>query len=294
MTDLRADSDRGAAFAHLLRRRAAEVASPAAIMGIVNVTPDSFSESGLLQEPGRAIAHARRLAEQGAEILDIGGESTRAQAAPVPETEELRRVIPVIAALKGGGPLISIDTMKAGVAEAAIKAGAAIVNDVRGLQGDPDLAHVAARHGAGVIAMHNPGLLGSSTPLAGDPVEACLAFFARSVAIARSAGIKDDRLVLDPGFGFGKSVEQNFELLARLPELLALGFPILVGTSRKSFIGKVTGREVTERLIGTVATNVAAALAGAAMVRVHDVAEHAEAMRVAAAIRAAGRAGMAS
>jgi dihydropteroate synthase len=162
------------------------------------------------------------------------------------------------------------------------------VNDVRGLQGDPDLPEVAARHGAGVIAMHNPGLLGSSHRLPGDPVQVCLAFFERSLEVARRAGIGEDRLVLDPGFGFGKSVEQNLELIARLPELARLGFPILSGTSRKSFIGKVTGRQVSDRIYGTIVTNVAAALSGAAIVRVHDVPAHVEAMRMVAAIRAAG------
>lgn len=276
----------------MLRRwRESREASPAIIMGIINVTPDSFSEGGLLRETDDAISHANRLCAEGAAIIDIGGESTRPNATPVSEAEELRRVIPVIEAVRDGGSLISVDTMKAAVAEAALRAGAGIVNDVRGLQGDPEVAHVAARHGAGVIAMHNPGLFGSGTKLERDPVEACIAFFVRSLEIARSAGIQEDRLVLDPGLGFGKSVQQNFELLARLPELMSLGFPVLVGTSRKSFIGKVTGRGLSERLIGTVASNVAAALAGAAIIRVHDVVEHVDAMRIAAAIRGAGRAG---
>ena len=282
------EADRGAAFADLIARWwSGGRASPALVMGIVNVTPDSFSDGGLFATREAAVAHGLRLAEEGAQIVDVGGESTRGNAEAVPDAEELRRVIPVVEALRRSAALVSIDTMKAGVAEAALLAGAAIVNDVRGLQGDPDLAHVAARHGAGVVAMHNPGLLGSTTPLQGDPVEACLAFFTRSLAIARRAGIREDRLVFDPGFGFGKSPEQNLELLARLPELMAAGFPILVGTSRKSFIGKITGRDLSERVIGTVVTNVAAALAGAAIVRVHDVAEHVEAMRVVAAIRGA-------
>ena len=179
--------------------------------------------------------------------------------------------------------------MKASVAAAALEAGAHIVNDIRGLQGDPDMAGVAASWGAGVVAMHNPGLLGSAEPLPGDPIGLCLRYFERSVEIARTAGIPADRIALDPGFGFGKSPEQSLELLARLHELAAAGFPLLVGTSRKSFIGKITGRELPDRLIGTLVTNVAAALAGAAIIRVHDVAEHADAMRMAAAIRAAGR-----
>jgi dihydropteroate synthase len=261
------------------------------VMGIVNVTPDSFTDGGLFLDAEVARAHGARLAEEGAPILDIGGESTRGNATPVPPDEEMRRVLPVIEGLRHLSALISIDTMKASVATAAIEAGAHIVNDIRGLQGDPELPQVAARHGAGVIAMHNPGLLGSAKPLAGDPVAACLAYFERSLDIARSAGIAEDRIVLDPGFGFGKSPEQNLELLSRFSELNALGFPVLAGTSRKSFIGKVTGRDGAERLIGTIVSNVAAAFAGAAIIRVHDVFEHVEAMRMAAAIHGAGKAG---
>jgi dihydropteroate synthase len=288
-------ADRGAPFAKLLRDwRAGGRANPTIVMGIVNVTPDSFSDGGLFLDAGAAIAQGIKLAAEGAAILDIGGESTRGNAEPVPADEEMRRVLPVVSGLISTGVLISVDTMKASVAEAALEAGAHIVNDIRGLQGDPALAEVAARHGAGIIAMHNPGLLGSSKPLPGDPVEACLSFLERSLEIARRAGVLEDRIALDPGFGFGKSPEQNLELLARLPELGVLGFPLLVGTSRKSFIGKVTGRDLDERLIGTIVTNIAAALAGAAIVRVHDVAEHVEAMRMAAAIRGAAPAGTAA
>jgi dihydropteroate synthase len=261
------------------------------VMGIVNVTPDSFTDGGLFFDPNVAAAHGAKLAGEGAAILDIGGESTRGNATPVPPDEEMRRVLPVIEGLRHLSALISIDTMKASVAIAAIAAGAHIVNDIRGLQGDPELPKIAARHGAGVIAMHNPGLLGSAKPLAGDPVAACLAYFERSLDIARSAGIAEDRIVLDPGFGFGKSPEQNLELLARFSELNALGFPVLAGTSRKSFIGKVTGRDGAERLIGTIVSNIAAAFAGAAIIRVHDVFEHVEAMRMAAAIQGAGKTG---
>jgi dihydropteroate synthase len=281
-------SDVGAGFAALLRAwREGGRKSPAIVMGIVNVTPDSFSDGGLFAETDAAVAQAKRLSAEGAAILDIGGESTRGGATAVSVGEERQRVLPVIAALAGGDALISIDTMKASVAAAALAAGAHIVNDVRGLQGDPALAKVAAAHGAGVCIMHNPAILGSAKPLEGDPVAHCLRFFERSLAIARRAGVPEDRIVLDPGFGFGKSLEQNLELLARFSELGALGFPLLSGTSRKSFIGKITGRKLRERVIGTVVTNVAAALAGAAIVRVHDVAEHVEAMRMAAAIRGA-------
>lgn len=277
----------GDGFAALLQRWRRGGVAPI-IMGIVNVTPDSFSDGGLYLEPDAAIAQGRRLLQEGAEILDIGGESTRKDAAPVDEDEEKRRVLPIIAALRTSSALISIDTMKASVAEAAIDAGAHIVNDVRGLQGDPGMAEVAARRGAGVVAMHNPGVLGSADPIPGDPIQALSRYFERTLAIARRAGIDDGRIVLDPGFGFGKTPEQNLEILARLKELERLGFPLLVGTSRKSFIGRVTGRESSDRLIGTLVTSVVAAFAGAAILRVHDVAAHVEAMRMAGAIRAAG------
>ena len=264
------------------------------IMGIVNVTPDSFSDGAQFLDADRAIKHGRSLAESGAAILDIGGESTRAQASPVSAQQEIGRVVPVVAGLARTGVVLSIDTMKPEVATAALEAGAHVVNDIRGLQGDPHLAEVAARFGAGVVVMQNPGLLGSAQPLPGDPVSACLDFFDRSLEVARRAGIGEDRMALDPGFGFGKSLEQNLELLARLPELAVLGLPILVGTSRKSFIGKITSRpEAADRLLGTLATNIAAALAGAAIVRVHDVPEHGEALAMAAAIRAASPAGAA-
>jgi dihydropteroate synthase len=283
----------GDGFAEMLKAwRNGGTARMPIVMGIVNVTPDSFTDGGLFLDADAARRHGADMAQKGAAILDIGGESTRGNATPVTPDEEMRRVLPVIGGLRDLRSLISIDTMKASVAAAGIEAGAHIVNDIRGLQGDPELPKVAARHGAGVIAMHNPGLLGSAKPLAGDPVAACLAYFGRSLDVARHAGIAEDRIVLDPGFGFGKSPEQNLELLARFSELNALGFPVLAGTSRKSFIGKVTGRDGAERLIGTIVTNVAAAFAGAAIVRVHDVSEHVEAMRMAAAIQAAGKAGV--
>jgi dihydropteroate synthase len=287
-TEGSAGANVGAGFAQLIARfGAGGRGAPPIVMGIVNVTPDSFSDGGLFLDRDAAIAAARAQIAAGAEIVDIGGESTRGNAVAVPEEEELRRVLPVVAALRSAEALISIDTMKAPVAAQAIAAGADIVNDIRGLQGDPRMAEVAARHGAGVVAMYNPGLLGSAKPIAGDPVAACLAFFERTLDIARRAGILEDRIVLDPGFGFGKAPEQNLELIARLDELAALGFPLLVGTSRKSFIGKVTGEAAPGRLVGTLATNVAAALAGAAIVRVHDVPEHVTAMKMTAAIRAA-------
>ena len=290
-----AEADRGASFARLLAEwRAVGRSAPALIMGIINVTPDSFSEGGLFADTEAAIAHAGALAAAGAAILDIGGESTRPNAIPVPAHEEMLRALPVIRAASETGAVISVDTVKPSVAEAALSAGAHVVNDIRGLQGDPEMAHIAARHGAGVVIMHNPGFLGSSSGTEGDPVSACLAFFERSLAIAAEAGIAADRIVLDPGFGFGKTVEQSLELLARLPELTGTGHPILVGISRKSFIGKLLGREPDQRLIGTLATHVAAALGGAAILRVHDVAEHVDAARMAAAIRGAMPASLAA
>ena len=283
-----APGERGEGFALLLRRCAAGgAACPAILMGIVNVTPDSFSDGGLFAQSAAAVAHGRAMAADGAAILDIGGESTRPSAQHVNLDEEAARVLPVIGGLAGTA-LLSIDTTKAEVADAALAAGAHIVNDIRGLQGDPAMADVAAQHGAGVIAMHNPGLLGSSSGTEGDPVAACLRFFEISIGIASRAGIKEDRLVLDPGFGFGKTVEQSLELLRRLPELVRFGFPIMVGTSRKSFIGKLLDREVSNRLAGTLATHVAATLAGAAILRVHDVAPHRDAVLMAAAIRSGG------
>ena len=256
-------------------------------MGIVNVTPDSFSDGGLFLAAEAAVAQGELLASQGAVLLDIGGESTRKNATPVDAEEELQRVIPVIEWLRRTRAVISIDTMKPDVAEAAIQAGAGVVNDIRGLQGDSGIAAIIARHRAGAIVMHNPAVLGSAEPLSGDPIAICLAYFEKSIGIARAAGIPDDRIVLDPGFGFGKSPQQNLELLARFSELGQLGFPLLAGTSRKSFIGRITGRDASDRLVGTLATSVVAALAGAAIVRVHDVAEHMEALQVTAAIRAA-------
>jgi dihydropteroate synthase len=282
----------GSGFAAMLRSwRDAGPGKAPIIMGIVNVTPDSFSDGGAFADADRAIRQGLRLVAEGADILDIGGESTRKGATPVAAREEMRRVLPVIEGLAGAGVPLSIDTMKAEVAEAAIGAGATIVNDVRGLQGDAAMAAVAARFGAGVVAMHNPAILGSAIPLPGDPIAACRRYFERSLAIAAAAGIGRDRLVLDPGFGFGKSPEQNLEILRRLPELAALGQPLMVGTSRKAFVGKVTGRDNPDRLVGTLATNIVAALNGAAIIRVHDVAAHAEAMRMVAAIDGAGRGG---
>lgn len=279
-------ADVGAAFAVLLARWRRD--RRPLIMGILNATPDSFSDGGHLDDDDVVIAAGQTMRSEGAAILDIGGESTRPDAEPVPADEEWRRIAVPLRTLSAEG-LVSVDTHKASVAETALSAGAQIVNDVRGLQGDPDMAAVCAAHGAGVVAMHNPALLGSRSGVEGDPVAACLAFFERTLARAAQAGIAEDRIVLDPGLGFGKTPAQNCALLARLDELAALGPPILVGSSRKSFIGTITGRNVSDRLAGTIATNVAAVLRGAAIVRVHDVAPHHDAMQVASAILAQER-----
>jgi dihydropteroate synthase len=281
-----AGPDRGKAFAERLAGRGAN--DPALIMGIINTTPDSFSDGGQFLDPANAITEAERMLADGADIVDVGGESTRPGAERVAEAEEIRRVLPVVERLAAGHEtLISVDTVKPGVADAALAAGAHILNDVQGLQGEPALAGVAASHGAGVIMMHNPGLLGAASGTEGDPVSACLGFFEKSLEIAARAGIGDDRIVLDPGIGFGKSLEQNLALIGRLDELLVLGKPLLVGTSRKSFIGRLLDRDVNQRLAGTLTSNVIAAMAGAAILRVHDVAEHSDAVRMVAAVRAA-------
>ncbi len=254
------------------------------VMGILNVTPDSFSDGGRYTSIEAALTHARRMIEEGVDILDVGGESTRPGATEVSLEEELARVLPVIESLVSNGvPPISIDTYKAATAEAALKAGAAIVNDVWGLQREPDIASVAAAYGAPVIVMHNRTDIDPSIDIIGD----MKAFFSRSLSIAHKAGIPDDHVILDPGVGFGKTFEQNLQAVTRVGELKALGHAVLMGTSRKRMIGALIGaeRSVTERLIGTVASNVAAILAGADIVRVHDVAAHRDAAAVADAIR---------
>jgi dihydropteroate synthase len=287
------EDNRGDDFARLLqRRRAGSNAVPAILMGVVNVTPDSFSDGGRFASAEAAIDQARRLAADGAAIIDIGGESTRPGAERVSAQDEAARILPVISALSAprtaaSDLLISADTVKPSVADQALAAGAHVVNDVQGLQGDADMAGVIASHGAGVVIMHNPGLTGSSTGTQGDPVDACLAFFRASLAIAEKADIAADRIVLDPGIGFGKTPEQNIALIARLPELLTFGQPLLIGASRKSFIGALLDRPVDKRLAGTLALHVAAALSGAAILRVHDVAEHYDAVRLTAAIASA-------
>jgi dihydropteroate synthase len=256
------------------------------LMGVVNVTPDSFSDGGLYLDPAAAIAHGVELGAAGAAILDVGGESTRPGAAPVPVEEELRRVEPVVAGLAHLPQAISVDTSKAAVAAAALDAGAAIVNDVTALRGDPEMAALCADRGAGVVLMHMAGepRTMQRNPEYDDVVAEVREFLAVRLAAAVAAGIDESRIWLDPGIGFGKTARHNFELLRGLGELARLGRPLVVGTSRKSFIGRADGSAADERLGGTVATSILAAVAGAAVLRVHDVREMDEALQVAAAV----------
>jgi dihydropteroate synthase len=242
-------------------------------MGIVNVTPDSFSDGGLYLDPEAAIEHGRALLEEGADILDVGGESTRPGAAEVPASEEIERVVPVIGVLAAAGARVSVDTSKAEVAAAAIDAGAALVNDVTAL-GDPDMASLCAERGVGLVLMHMQGTPRTmqEDPTYGDVVEDVKAFLAERVEAAVAAGVDEDAIWVDPGIGFGKTVDHNLELLRRLGELTALGRPVLIGTSRKSFLGKITGAGVEERLGGSVVSAMLGVQQGAAAVRVHDVA----------------------
>jgi dihydropteroate synthase len=258
----------------------------AKLMGIVNVTPDSFSDGGEFLDSAAAIAHGAELVVEGADILDIGGESTRPGAAAVGAEEEKRRVVPVIEALAGEATVpVSIDTSKAEVAAAAIDAGASIVNDVTALA-DPEMAPLLAERGTELILMHMQGSPRTMQehPVYDDVVDDVRAFLAQRIERATTAGVAEEKIWIDPGIGFGKTVEHNLELLRRLGELRRLGRPILVGTSRKSFIGKLTGADVGERLGGTIATSVLAVANGADALRVHDVGPVREALVAAVAI----------
>jgi dihydropteroate synthase len=259
----------------------------ATVMGVVNVTPDSFSDGGRYLDPEVAVAHGLELEAEGAQILDVGGESTRPGAAPVGGEEEIRRVLPVIEGLAAAGARarISIDTSKATVAAAALAAGATFVNDVTALRGDPGMARVIAEAGADCCLMH---MLGDPRTMQIDPryddvVDEVKAFLEHRVAFALAAGIAEERIILDPGIGFGKTVAHNLELLGRLEELAAIGRPVMVGPSRKTFLGRLTGRPVDERLAGTIAACVVAYGHGARVFRVHEVAPVADALIVAAA-----------
>ncbi len=266
-------------------------------MGVLNVTPDSFSDGGLYAARDTAVAHARQLAAEGADIIDIGGESTRPGHLPVSEADEIARIEPVISALAGThgmlGVPISIDTYKAATARVALQLGASIVNDIWGLQREPDIARVAAAFQATVIVMHNRAEIDASL----DIVVEMQRFFARSIAIARAAGIPDSHIILDPGIGFGKSLARNLDALNRVADLKSLGYPVLVGASRKSFIAKVMASQPAQeaagsaapaapqdRLMGTIAAHVLAVAGGADIIRVHDVHAHVEALRIADAI----------
>ncbi len=255
------------------------------LMGVVNVTPDSFSDGGLFLDADAAIAHGRQLAAQGADILDVGGESTRPGAAEVSAEEEWARVEPVVAGLAGAAT-VSIDTSKASVAEAALDVGASIVNDVTAVRRDPEIAGLCAERGVGLVLMHMRGdpRTMQEEPRYDDVVDEVKAFLAKRLEVALAAGVAEERIWLDPGIGFGKTVDHNLELLRRLGELRALGRPLVVGTSRKSFIGKIDGSEVGDRLGGTIASSVIAAAAGADVLRVHDVAESRQALQMATAI----------
>jgi dihydropteroate synthase len=253
----------------------------AVLMGILNVTPDSFSDGGKFAALDSALRQADEMAEAGAAIIDVGGESTRPGAEPVSPAEEQARVLPVIEALaEREDVILSVDTYRADTARLAIEAGAHIVNDVWGLQKERSVAAIAAETGAGLVIMHT----GRGREKRPDPLDDQFHFLRRSLEIAADAAVRPEQMVLDPGFGFAKDANENISLIARFAQLHELRRPWLVGTSRKRFLGEITGREATERGVGTAATSVALRLAGAAIFRVHDVAINADALKVADAI----------
>ncbi|HEU5078146.1 MAG TPA: dihydropteroate synthase [Opitutaceae bacterium] len=254
------------------------------VMGILNVTPDSFSDGGQFLNHDAAVAHALRMIAEGASAIDIGGQSTRPGYAEISAAEEIERVVPVIERLRREtSTVISIDTYKAAVARAALEAGAHILNDVHGLQGDPELAQIAAHFRCPVIVMHQEKTFREE---AGDTLDKLRRFFDRSVAIAEAAGIASEQIVFDPGIGFFKTLEQNLEIIARLGEIRRWGFPVLLGASRKSSIGQVLDLPAEQRLEGTLATTSVAAWQGVEMVRVHDVQPNVRTAKMIAAIRA--------
>ena len=275
----------------LMRLRAGEghleLDQRAAIMGILNVTPDSFSDGGLWLEPQAAIAHAREMSEQGAALVDVGGESTRPGAVDVPAEEELRRIMPVVEALsEDNAILISVDTRKPEVAAAAVAAGAHVINDTAGEASDLRMDKVAADTGAAICIMHSRGTPATMKELTdyGNVVEEVYSFLARRAEELIAAHVPEDAIALDPGIGFAKSAGQNLELLARLERFGALGFPLLVGTSRKSFIGATLGLAEDQRVEATVATSVMARMKGAHILRVHDVEPNVRAVRMTEAV----------
>jgi dihydropteroate synthase len=254
------------------------------VMGILNVTPDSFWDGGLFLDANTAVARAVAMEAAGAHIIDIGGESTRPGSAVIPADEEMRRILPVLEKMRGKIRIpISVDTSKAEVAEAASKAGAELVNDVTGLRNDPRIAEVARRRKLGLILMHMRGTPQTMQegPFARDVIRDVSAGLRRSIAVALKAGVAKSQIVVDPGIGFGKSHEQNYEIIGRLPELAKLGFPLLVGTSRKGFLGATLRKnKESDRIWGTAATVAASIFQGVHIVRVHDVAEMAQVARV--------------
>jgi dihydropteroate synthase len=246
------------------------------IMGILNVTPDSFSDGGMFLDPEAAIAHARLMVEQGADIIDIGGESSRPGSDPVSVEEEKRRVLPVIRRLsKELDVPLSIDTYKSEVAREALDAGACLVNDISGLRFSPDMAAIVAKKKASVVVMHIKGTPKTmqTAPRYKNVVKEVMEQLRTQTAQARKAGVPKDSILIDPGIGFGKTVDHNCELIAEVGQLRKLGYPVLIGTSRKTFIGKILGTDVDDRLEGTLASNVVAVLGGVDFVRVHDVKE---------------------
>ena len=275
----------------ILRARQFEFAfpHPALVMGIVNVTPDSFSDGGQFLAPPAAVAHALQLVEQGAEILDVGGESTRPGASPVAEEEELRRVMPVIEQLAGRVSVpLSIDTVKPGVARAALAAGASIVNDVAANRSDDAMWRIVAEARAGYVCMHIKGTPQTmqDNPVYADVVREVGEFFVERLKRLSDCGVSREQIILDPGIGFGKTLEHNLELLGAVRSFTALGCPLLLGVSRKSFIGKLLGAGVGARLPGALACACQAVAAGAHIIRAHDVAETVQAIRMTEAILA--------
>ncbi len=270
----------------LAHDRVLSLGPEAVVMGILNLTPDSFSDGGRYAGVDAAVAAARAMVADGAAIIDIGGESTRPGAAPVDAAEEQRRVLPVIEALAAEPEMIlSIDTYRAETARAAVQAGVHIVNDVWGLQKDRSIADLAAETGAGLVVMHT----GREREKLPDVIADQFSFLRQSLEIASAAKVADEQIVLDPGFGFAKDHAENLEIMARLPELAGLGFPLAVGTSRKRFIGHFADREPNDRDVATAATSVLLRMKGASIFRVHDVAKNKDALRMADAVLAAGR-----
>jgi dihydropteroate synthase len=278
---LRDDKRMQPRFWKLAHGRSLPIGRKALVMGILNVTPDSFSDGGRFDTIDRALAQARRMIEDGAAIVDVGGESTRPGGAPIEAAEEQDRVLPLIEALaRRDDVVLSVDTYREETARLAVAAGAHIVNDVWGLQREPGIARVAAETGAGLVIMHT----GRERRKLPDVIADQFAFLSHSLQIAARAGVESDRILLDPGFGFAKDAQENLEIIARFEELHGLGRPFVVGTSRKRFIGHVTGREPDDRGPGTAATSVALRLKGAVVFRVHDVAINVDALAIADAI----------